>query len=390
MERIYLIKNPSAWMMDELIAFSYFTKFQVLFIRQPGTFYQPRIAQLTANGIDVVFCPFQYKLDIKKLLFSFWFILKNAKHFLSRYSFVVGIKSLWWFLFSDDRFFNKDVSIHAQFATQSALLAMLLKAYFRKQKIEYYFTFHAYDIFFNNRWFVPLVNNATKCFSISEYNIKYVQKKYTGIEADKIEIARLGAFSNPSFYKTKDPKGVFRLGFISWFVEKKGITYLLQAMQVIASKNKYIQLFIAGDGPLRKDIENFIADHQLQESIHYVGKLDNEEKYHFFAELDALVLPAVTLKNDKDGIPVVLMEAISYGLPIISTNISGIPEICIDQFNGLLVPEKNVNALVDAIGTLYNNEQLMEMFSGNALQLFKSYRIEDNSLLKLKSLNWLN
>ena len=390
MERIYLIKNPSAWMMDELIAFSYFTKFRVIFIRKPGAFYQPRIEQLKANGIDVVFCPFKYQLKVKKLLFSFGFLLKHASHFLSWYSFVVGIKSIWWFLFSDDRYFNKNVSIHAQFATQPTLLAMLLKRYYKKHIIDYYFTLHAYDIFLDNRWFVLLVNNATKCFSISEYNIKYVQKKYAGIEAAKLEIARLGAFSNPSGYKIKDTDGVFRLGFISWFVEKKGITYLLQAMQVIAARNKYIQLFIAGDGPLRKEIETFISDHQLQDSIHYVGKLNNEEKNQFFADLDALVLPSVTLKNDKDGIPVVLMEAISYGLPIISTNISGIPEICIDQFNGLLIPEKNVKALVDAIGTLYNNKQLMETFSGNAIQLFKRYKIEDNSLMKLKSLNWVS
>src|SRR5690606_33187949 len=110
-------------------------------------------------------------------------------------SFVVGIKSIWWLIKTDDIYLSKPVSIHAQFATQPALIAMLLKEYHRHTKIDYFFTFHAYDIFFHNKWFTKLVNNSKKCFSISDYNIKYVLQKYKGLDTSKIEISRLGAFS---------------------------------------------------------------------------------------------------------------------------------------------------------------------------------------------------
>jgi hypothetical protein len=160
-------------------------------------------------------------------------------------------------------------------------------------------------------------------------------------------------------------------------------------MRQIAGRNKNIRLILAGDGPLRKTIEEYIAEHNLDDAIHYVGKINFEKKPEFFSSLDALVLPAITLRNDKDGIPVVLMEAISYGLPIISTNISGIPEICINNFNGLLIPEKDVASLVDAIDTLYNDKLMHRQFARNSLRLFDSYNIESNSYHKLQKLNWI-
>ncbi|MGV3656384.1 MAG: hypothetical protein ACO1NX_00460, partial [Chitinophagaceae bacterium] len=172
MERIYLVKNPSAWMMDELIAFSLYTRFKVVFIRKPGPFYRQRIEQLRQNKIDIIIKPFRFRFNLKKLLFSFWFVLRHLNCFFSRYSLVVGLKSIGWFLLLEDAHFKKGASIHAQFATQPALLAHLLSQYNSQRKIKYYFTFHAYDIFFDNRWFALLVNHSNKCFSISEYNIR--------------------------------------------------------------------------------------------------------------------------------------------------------------------------------------------------------------------------
>lgn len=389
MERIYLIKNPSIWMIDELVVFSRHVRFSVLFLRKPNAFYNDRIEKLRENGVEIIYEPFTKWVSLQKLLFCFGFAISNMPGFFSWYSLVVGLKSMWWFLKMDNRYFQEPVSIHAQFATQPALIGLLLSKYHSRSQVKYFFTFHAYDIFFNNRWFVKLVNNSEKCFTISRYNIDYVLKKYKKINAAKLEIARLGAFSNYSTKTKNHPSKIFHLGFISWFVEKKGIRYLLEAMKVISSKNKNIKLVLAGDGPLRKEVEHFIASNDLQHTITYIGSLNLEEKDNFFSGIDALVLPAITLPNDQDGIPVVLMEALSYGLPIISTNISGIPEICINNFNGFLIPEKNVTALVEAISSLYSNKNVRSRFSHNSLELFNDYRIEDNSYHKLKKLNWI-
>ena len=390
MERVYLIKNPNTWMLDELIVFSQHVQFKVIFLRQPGAFYEDRLTQLRQNGIDIVVCPFSKAPNISKLLFCLRFSIRNLACFLSWYSFIVGIKSLWWFCLLEDQYFKKPVSIHAQFATQPALVSLLLSKYHSSSKIDYFFTFHAYDIFFYNRWFVKLVNNSRMCFSISEYNLNYVQEKYKGLDRSKLELSRLGAFASSQHHQAKASSEEFRIGFISWFVEKKGIQYLLEAMKIIAARNRNIKLVIAGDGPLRSSIEAYIASNNLGNSITYIGKLNEHEKASFFTSIDALVLPAVTLRNDKDGIPVVLMEAISFGLPIISTNISGIPEICINNYNGFLIPEKNVNALVNAITTLSSDRKTAHRYSENSYQLYSKYNLDTNSYSKLKKLEWIN
>ena len=376
-------------MIDELIVFSKHTKFKIVFLRVPNAFYNERLAQLKNNGIEIVCRPFMHQFNFRKLLFILPFILSNFSCFFSKYSFVVGVKSIWWFLKIDDGHFKENGSIHAQFATQPALLAMLLCQYHQKRKLKYFFTFHAYDIFFNNKWFVQLVNHSRKCFSISNYNINYVVSKYPNLNKSKIKLSRLGAFPIKTINRSRERKEDFFVGFISWFVEKKGIRYLLEAMNAIAQKNKNIKLVLAGDGPLREEIETFIKENRLEQAVQYIGKLNFDEKSEFFLNLDAVILPAITLEKDKDGIPVVLMEALSYGLPIIATNISGIPEICVDNFNGILIPERNVSSLIHAIETLYGNEVLSKQYSKNALQLFHNYNIESNSFAKLKVLDWI-
>jgi len=150
-------------------------------------------------------------------------------------------------------------------------------------------------------------------------------------------------------------------------VEKKGIFYLLEAIKLL--KNYNIELILAGDGPLKQKITQFIDKEKLTDIVTYIGKLKDCEKENFFKSLDVFVLPAITVSNDMDGIPVVLMEAISYGLPIISTNVSGIPEICKNNYNGFLIQEKNVNAIVNAITKLYNDKTLIKQFSINSLEL---------------------
>ena len=93
------------------------------------------------------------------------------------------------------------------------------------------------------------------------------------------------------------------------------------------------------------------------------------------------------IKNDMDGIPVVLMEAVSYGIPIISTNISGIPEICINDYNGILIEEKSSTQIVEAIIKLYSENKLVVM-SKNALKIYEEYNLIKNTKSKIELINW--
>jgi glycosyltransferase involved in cell wall biosynthesis len=149
-----------------------------------------------------------------------------------------------------------------------------------------------------------------------------------------------------------------------------------------------VKLILAGDGPLKEEILSFVKMNNLDDCFDYVGRISGDAKKEFFESLDTFVLPAIQVHNDMDGIPVVLMEAISYGLPLITTNVSGIPEICTNEYNGFLIEEKNTQELLNAIVAIKSNEKLQKRFSKNSLTLSKEYDIEINSKIKLEMLTW--
>ena len=185
-----------------------------------------------------------------------------------------------------------------------------------------------------------------------------------------------------------DKKEEFKIGLISWFMPKKGIIYLLQAVKQLRDEGfESLKLILAGDGPLKEEITEFIETHSLKE-IEYVGQLNNEQKIDFFKDLDVFILPSISLEDDQDRIPVVLMEAIAYGLPLISTNVSGIPEICINEFNGFLIDEKNSRQIADKIRLLKGDSLRRDKFSKMSLKLSGEYDIRINSLKKIEILNW--
>jgi len=383
----YIIKNLNPWMLDELIAFSEFTKFDVIFLRNQDEFYKDGLKKIQKKGIKVYFKPYNGYKFFSKLFFILSFFLKNISLFSFNYNFVLGVKSIVWFLLLDIRLFSKSSNIHAQFATQASIIALLIKKYYNN-KPKFSFTFHAYDIYFYNKWLVPLINDSLNSFSISKFNIKYLINNYKKFNKNKIVLSRLGVFKSNTRMNKKIGNYIY-IGFLSWFVEKKGIEYLIDAIEIFKLKKpKKYKFILAGDGPLRDKIKRKIKEKKLNDIIENWGRLDNSGKILFFKKIDVFILPSITLKNDFDCIPVVLMEAVSFGKPIISTNISGIPEICIDGFNGKLIKEKSVVEIVKAI-EFFNTSDVIKNYGLNSLKVAEKYDIVKNSKIKLKRLEWI-
>lgn len=385
-KKIYLVKNLSPWMIDELLAFADQTSYSLLLLRAPDKKYHDQLTSLRNKGVEIIDQPYRFKLSLHKLLVAIQVILRYPGAFLAGYSAVVGWKSLAWYLRLNQKYVPLNASLHAQFATQAALIAMFLKL--QHKTIRYSFTFHAYDIYFNNRWFKPLVNHSEHAFSISDYNITYVGQKFKGLSAHKLVVSRLGAFCPQPSSTPLPADKAFTIGFLGRFVEKKGVSYLLSAMAILQREGVDVDLVLAGDGPLLDSYRQQIQDDALGR-IKLIGSVQGSSKDAFFRNIDAFVMPSVRLPNDMDGIPVVLMEAVSYGLPVIGTDVSGMKEICINDVNGKLIPERDSLALASAIRGISSNKEEYAKFQGNASRVFEQYNIVTNSTGKLRILSWL-
>ncbi|MGC9374933.1 MAG: glycosyltransferase family 4 protein [Bacteroidales bacterium] len=388
MKRIYILKNLRPWMVNELMAFSYFTGFKLVILRKPSEPFTEQLHDLQKNGVEIHIRPFLVFPSLKRICFSVWFIFKYLPCFIGLKNLIFGIKSVYWFIRLKEDTIPNNCLIHAQFATQAGIIAMMYKHFFTN--CDYHFTFHAHDIYYKNRWFSRLLNNSSCAFSISEYNIQYVIEKY-GSKPEKISLSRLGVFQPEPFEIPKQKRKPFTIGFLSWWDKKKGLILLLQSFkQLVTEHNLPVYLLLAGDGPMRSQTLNYIKKNNLHEHVKVMGWIFGAEKEQFFKSIDLFVLPSVAVKNDMDGIPVVLMEAIWYGIPVVSTSISGIPELCKNKYNGFLIPSGNIEALTRAMLDFYTMDNSMfSVFRHNAMKTSKKFDIIYNSQKKLEAMEWI-
>lgn len=137
----------------------------------------------------------------------------------------------------------------------------------------------------------------------------------------------------------------------------KGHVYLLEALTQLP---EYVQLWLAGEGPLRSTLESKVQELGLRERVRFLGYLPHDKLLDLYRskQVDAVVLPSVDLGEGlNEGIPVALMEAMAFGYPVVATATGGIPEL-LREGAGLLVPEKSSEALAEAIFRLLTDEAL--------------------------------
>lgn len=254
--------------------------------------------------------------------------------------------------------------IHIHFAhvpTQIGMYASSLTG------IPFTFTGHANDIFERGKLLMQKAERSAKMVTISQHNRALLIDQ--GIQPEKIAVVRCGvSFPISTAPNRTEQKGGFRVGSIGRLVEKKGFDVLIKAFAKLRAENPDVTLEIAGDGPLRTEIEELIADLGLAGSIHLLGAMDHKEVSKWLRSLDLFVLACKVDRNgDMDGIPVVLMEAMSQGIPVVSTNLSGIPELIVDHRTGLLAAPGSVEELFEKMREIGSDDELRDRLAINAL-----------------------
>ena len=148
--------------------------------------------------------------------------------------------------------------------------------------------------------------------------------------------------------------GKFKILFVGRHIERKGICYLIEAAKYLP-RDKF-EIRIVGEGDLTGKLKQQAAQYP---HVLFTGKLVAPELAREYREANVFVLPAIVdHKGDTEGLGVVLIEAMESGLPVVASNVGGIPDVVVDNVSGLLVPEKDPKALAEAIKRLAENPQL--------------------------------
>jgi colanic acid/amylovoran/stewartan biosynthesis glycosyltransferase WcaL/AmsK/CpsK len=259
--------------------------------------------------------------------------------------------------FLDKGLDNYDV-VHCHFGPVGAMAAILKDAgVFRGRLVT---TIHGYDItryvkqrgrgiyhhlFKVGDLFMPISERWRKKLLGLGCPEKKIMVHHMGVDLDKFTFLPRG---------TREDQVINLLSVVR-LVEKKGVEYGVRAVAKSLPSCPNIHYKIIGDGPLRDNIQKLIKDLNIEDKVEFMGWKSQDEIVALMKETDILLAPSVTsVDGDQEGIPVVLMEALAQGLPVLSTQHSGIPELIRDGESGYLVPERDVDALSDKLLVLSN------------------------------------
>jgi glycosyltransferase involved in cell wall biosynthesis len=166
--------------------------------------------------------------------------------------------------------------------------------------------------------------------------------------------------------------------FVGRLAEKKGLTYLLQALATPRLQRTSASLAIIGDGPLRTDLEREAAQRGITDRVCFTGALDHRVLPVAYASADIFCTPFIVGKDgDQEGLPTVLSEAGASGLASVASDVGGVREIIIDGQTGFLVPQKDPECLTDKLYTLINDSATRKRFGVRALQAAEAFSWEN-------------
>jgi glycosyltransferase involved in cell wall biosynthesis len=166
-----------------------------------------------------------------------------------------------------------------------------------------------------------------------------------------VELTELLADQNGETPPPERAAGPLRVASVGRLVPKKGFDILLGAVRELTERGTAVQLTIAGeDGEAGESVRQLIDELGLSSTVRMVGPVSQPGLLDLYRSVDVFALACrVTDDGDRDGIPNVLVEAMAAGLPVVSTAVSGIPEIVRDESNGLLVDPGDSRQLADAL-----------------------------------------
>ena len=282
------------------------------------------------------------------------------------------------------RKFKPDI-IHAHWPFPHAYIALGAAKLF---KIPLVLNFHGAELLLirKKKWVRPLLKFAISQAQAVFANSSFTAGKIKALRNVDVEWSPYGSTLESAHCLPRESgdlpsphaiNGKFKILFVGRHIERKGICYLIEAAKYLPRDQ--FEIRIVGVGDLTEQLKEQAAKldkcvvrqaHQSDKAtelaevpaeIIFTGKLSPEALANEYKTANVFTLPAIVdSKGDTEGLGVVLIEAMELGLPIVASNVGGIPDVVIDGVSGILVPEKDPKALADAYKRLAAEPELVK------------------------------
>jgi glycosyltransferase involved in cell wall biosynthesis len=244
--------------------------------------------------------------------------------------------------------------VHAHFAGMAARTAFWIDKFF---SISFSITAHANDIFSPRQFEIGLdrlIDTTRAVITETDYAARFLRERfphradrvhriYNGLDLSKFERADFS--SNPPL--------IIAVGRL---IPKKGFADLIRTCALLNERGKSFRCEIIGEGPLDNELRQQIDKLHLQNNVALMGAKPQTQLRARLAAANIFVLPSVIDPDGgMDNLPTVIMEAMATGLPVVSTNIGGIPEMVIENQTGFLVQPGDIAGMADAVERVIND-----------------------------------
>jgi len=250
--------------------------------------------------------------------------------------------------------------LHAPWATYPATVAWFLSRLLGRP---FSFTSRAHDIFVEDHMMARKLESAALAVTITEHNVRFMARWMSAPGAIPVHVihSSLNLSELPFVRSGRLPRKLLSVGRL---VPMKGFDVMLVALAELRARGIQFTCTVIGEGPERPRLERQRTALGLDAVVEFPGAMSQDSVLRHMTEATLMVLPCVvTPDGQSDGIPNVLMESMAAGLPVISTRISGIPELVEDGVNGLLVAAGDAVALADAVQALIHDPRQCEFFA---------------------------
>ena len=260
--------------------------------------------------------------------------------------------------------------VHAHFASSATSVAYYLH---QLVGMQYSFTAHAKDIFINTvapEVLLRKMRDARFVVTISDYNENFLSaispdtklhRIYNGLDINQF---------TPNGTQPNEKPLVLAVGRL---VEKKGFDDLIRAAAILKEQGVEFECRIIGTGEQEKKLRNLIHELGVNDVVSMPGPMPREELIDLYPTASVFAAPCVIGDDgNRDGLPTVIIEAMALGVPVVSTPVTGIPEIVRHEETGYIVPESSPEALAESIKQLINDRDSAQKMATAGRELIES------------------